>query len=102
MNNDPLLFIDSVFEKKEGKENQEVYDSRQIINKKKKLITYRIEDIRAMMFFKINIYLFIQTKEGLFEGYIENINDEEIYLKDKDTIKRIEINTIEDIIVKKM
>ena len=101
MNNDPLLFIDSVFDKKEGKENQEVFDSRQNINKKKNLILHRIEDIRAMMFFKLKIYLFIKTKQGLYEGYIENIDDKEIYLKDKESLKIVPIYEIEDIIVKK-
>ena len=102
MNNDPLLFIDSVLNKKVGKENQEIYDSRQSINKKKNLILHRIEDINAMMFFKIKIYLFIQTKHNFYEGIVESINDEEIYLKDKDSLKRVLVNEIEDIIVKKI
>ena len=58
MNNDPLLFIDSVLDKKVGKENQEIYDSRQSINKKKNLILHRMEDILLLLFKLKYIYLF--------------------------------------------
>ena len=102
MINDPVLFIDSVSDKKDGKENQETFDSRHNINKKKNLILHRIEDIKAMTFFKIKIYIFIQTKQGVYEGFVENIDDKEIYLKDNDLLKRVVINDIEDIIIKKI
>lgn len=99
--NDPLLFIDSVSDKRLGNENQEIFDSR-INNSKKRLIYHRIEDIKAMSFFKMNIYIVIKTIDGNFEGILENIDDEVIYIRSNNISKRVLINKIDDIIIKKI
>lgn len=99
--NDPLLFIDSVSDKRLGNENQETFDSR-INNSKKKLIYHRIEDIKAMSFFKMNMYIVIKTTDGNFEGVLENIDDEAIYIRSNNIPKRVFINVIDDIIIKKL
>ena len=99
--NDPLLYINSVSDKNEGSSNQEYYDSREISNKKK-LIKHRIEDLRAMMFFKFKIYVIILTNEGKVEGIVNNVDDGFIYINKKETIKKVNIIDIEDILIKKM
>ena len=98
--NDPVLFINSVNDKKEGKENQDYFDSR-VNSNKKKLLEHRLEDIKAMSFFKMNIYVIVITKDNMYEGVLNSIDDEIIYLNSKENVKKILIKDIEEIFVKK-
>lgn len=101
MQNDPILFIDSISIKNEGNENQIEFDSRTQKNKKN-LIIHRIEDIKAMLFFKMNIAVNIKTKSDDFAGIVDNIDDEAVFLKEGNGIKKVLINNIEQISIKKI
>ncbi|MDE7161773.1 MAG: hypothetical protein K2N65_03325, partial [Anaeroplasmataceae bacterium] len=72
MINDPTLFIDSVSDKKEGNENQDFFDSRNV--KRKKVAHHRLEDIEAMLYYRIHVLAEIYTKQGTFEGIVEEVN----------------------------
>jgi hypothetical protein len=71
MENDPLLFIQTVDDKKVSTSNQEYYDSRR--STKKKHCKYRLEDIRAMLFYRINILAEITTKNNYYEGIVTDV-----------------------------
>ena len=99
--NDPVLFINSVSDKKEGTTNQDYFDSREITNRKKQ-IKHRIDDLRAMIFFKISAYALISTNNSKIEGFIDTIDEQNIYLNNKNVIKKVNIDDIEDIVVRKV
>ena len=99
--NDPILFINSVSDKKEGTSNQDYYDSRENDINKKKLVKHRIDDIKAMSFFNISIYVKVKTKVDNYEGIFNNVDEEYLYLINKNAINKICIDDIEDIVVRK-
>jgi hypothetical protein len=71
MENEPLLFIQTVDDKKANTSNQEYFDSRR--STKKKHCKYRLEDIKAMLFYRINILAEITTKTQVFEGIVTDV-----------------------------
>lgn len=71
MENDPLLFIATVDDKKSNNSNQEYFDSR--LSTKKKQCKYRLEDIKAMLFYRINILAEITTKKEILEGIVVDV-----------------------------
>jgi hypothetical protein len=71
MENDPLLFIQTADDKKNCNSNQEYFDSR--VSTKKKQCKYRLEDIKAMLFYRINILAEITTKKEVFEGVVTDV-----------------------------
>ncbi len=75
MKNDPLMFIDSFKINNENISNQEVFDSRY---QKRSLKKYRLEDIRAMLLYRINVLCEIITKSGKIEGVVKELNEENI------------------------
>lgn len=79
MENDPLLFIQTVNDKKSNTSNQEYFDSR--VNIKKKHCKYRLEDIRAMLFYRINILAEIITKTKVYEGIVTDVFSDGIILQ---------------------
>ena len=98
--NEPILFIDSVNDKKDGKENQEYYDSRN--GKKKRLAKYRLEDIEAMLYYRIHVLAEVYTKGGTYEGIVEEVSEKGIVLQMENSKKTIPIIEIEDINILKL
>lgn len=81
MKNDPLMFIDSFKLNSENVSNQEVFDSRY---QKRSLKKYRLEDIKAMMLYRINVLCEIITKNGKIEGIVKELSEENIKVTDED------------------
>lgn len=79
MENEPLLFIQTVDDKKVNTSNQEYFDSRQ--NTKKKHCKYRLEDIKAMLFYRINILAEITTKTSVYEGIVTDVFSDGIIIQ---------------------
>lgn len=98
--NKPVLFIDSVNENNEGNENQEFYDSRN--NKKKKHAKYRLEDIEAMLYYRIHVLAEVYTKNYTYEGIVEDVSENGISLVMEDKKINIPIIEIEDINILKL
>ncbi len=81
MKNDPLMFIDSFKLNNENMSNQEIFDSRY---QKRSLKKYRLEDIKAMMLYRINVLCEIITKKGKIEGFVKELNEENIKVNAED------------------
>lgn len=75
------MFIDSFKLNNENVSNQEVFDSRY---QKRSLKKYRLEDIKAMMLYRINVLCEIITKNGKIEGVVKELNEENIKVTDDD------------------
>lgn len=71
MENEPLLYIQTVNDKKQNNSNQEYFDSR--IPNKKKQCKYRLEDIKAMLFYRINVLAEVITKGNIYEGLVVDL-----------------------------
>lgn len=100
MTNDPTLFIDSVSDKKDGIENQDFFDSRNVT--RKKVAYHRLEDIQAMLYYRIHVLAEIYTKNGTFEGIVEEVSDSGLKLQMENELKMIPIIEIEDINILKL
>ncbi|MDE5868016.1 MAG: hypothetical protein K2H02_03635 [Anaeroplasmataceae bacterium] len=100
MTNEPTLFIHSVDDKKEGSENQDFYDSRNA--SRKKVAHHRLEDIEAMLYYRIHVLAEVYTKRGTFEGIVEEVSDLGLKLQMENEIKMIPIVEIEDINILKL
>ena len=98
--NNPILFIESVNDKKDGNENQEFYDSR--CNKKKRLAKYRLEDIEAMLYYRIHVLAEVYTKDYTYEGIVEEVSEKGIVLQIENEVKTIPIVEILDINILKL
>lgn len=98
--NDPLLFIDSVSDKKEAESNQDYFDSR--INKVKSKAKYRLDDIEAMLYYRINVRAEVYTKKERFEGIVTECNEEGITLKIDNHKRLISLIDIESINILKL
>lgn len=100
MANDPTLFIHSVSDKKDGNENQDFFDSRNV--KRKKVAHHRLEDIEAMLYYRIHVLAEIYTKDATFEGIVEEVNELGLKLQMDNELKLIPIVEIEDINILKL
>lgn len=100
MNNDPTLFINSVSDKKDGNENQEFFDSR--FSSKKKIALHRLEDIKAMLYYRIHVLAEIYTKNGVYEGIVEEVSDSGLKLQIENKLLNISIVEIENINILKL
>ena len=100
MINDPTLFIDSVSDKRDGNENQDFFDSRNV--KRKKIAHHRLEDIEAMLYYRIHVLAEIYTKQGTYEGIVEEVNELGLKLQMENELKVIPIVEIEDINILKL
>ncbi len=98
--NDPLLFIDSVKEPKEANSNQEFYDSR--VKSRKKVAKHRLEDIEAMLYYRIHVLAEIYTKTMTYEGVVKEVSEEGLRLQMENREIRIPIVEIEDINILKL
>ncbi len=93
--NEPTLFVNTVSDKKESNENQVYFDSRKTV--RKKVARYRLEDINAMLLYKINILCEISTKTTIYEGVVISVDDQELIISIDNNHIKIAINEIEDI-----
>lgn len=100
MNNDPLLFIDSVSDRNENLSNQEIYDSR--IKTRKKVAKHRLEDIEAMLYYRIHVLAEVYTKTTHYEGIVKSLNNDGLKLKLENDEILIPIIDIEDINILKL
>ena len=100
MMNDPTLFIDSVSDKNQANENQEYFDSRTV--KRKKVAKHRLEDIQAMLYYRILVLAEIYTKEHKYEGIVEEVSKIGLKLRMEDQVLTIPIVEIEDINILKL
>ena len=98
--NDPLLFIDSVNDKKDAISNQETYDSR--IKTRKKVAKHRLEDIEAMLYYRIHVLAEVYTKYSMYEGVVLEVNQNGLKLRMEDKEVLISIDDIEDINILKL
>lgn len=94
--NEPLLFIDTVSENRNGVENMSVYDSR---NKPKKNIDYRLEDIKAMLLYKFHVNCEIKTSTAIYNGLVVGITDNYVCLKTNNLEVNISIQEIDSITI---
>ena len=74
------MFIDSFKSNNENASNQEIFDSRY---QKRSLKRYRLEDIKAMLLYRINVLCEINTKNGKIEGVVKELNEENIMVNDE-------------------
>ncbi len=100
MENEPTLFIDSVQDKKDGNENQDFFDSRTVI--RKKVAHHRLEDIEAMLYYRIHVLAEIYTKTTTLEGIVEEVSDLGLKLRMENNTIVIPIVEIEDINILKL
>lgn len=100
MNNDPTLFIHSVSDKNDGNENQDFYDSRNVT--RKKVAKHRLEDIKAMLFYRIHVLAEVYTKNRVYEGMVTEVSDIGLDLQMEDQKILIPIIEIEDINILKL
>ena len=98
--NDPLLFIDSVTDKRECNSNQVEYDSRQ--NSRKKIAKHRLEDIEAMLYYRIHVLAEIYTKHAKIEGVVKSVDENGLILQMDNRIESIPIIDIQDINILKL
>ncbi|HIT43685.1 TPA: hypothetical protein IAA91_02460 [Candidatus Avacholeplasma faecigallinarum] len=98
--NDPLLFIDSVKDKNEASSNQEYYDSR--IKSRKMVAKHRIDDIKAMLYYRIHVLAEIYTKTVTYEGVVKEVTEAGLRLQMENQEIMIKLSDIEDINILKL
>ncbi len=98
--NEPILFIDSVSINKEGRENQETYDSRNPCAKKN--VKHRIIDLSAMLIYQIKVYCEIKTRNRSYMGYVKEVTNQSIILEQNKEVEEIKIFDIESINILKI
>lgn len=98
--NDPLLFIDSVKDKNEASSNQEYYDSR--IKSRKMVAKHRIDDIKAMLYYRIHVLAEIYTKTVTYEGVVKEVTEAGLRLQMENQEIMINLSDIEDINILKL
>lgn len=98
--NDPLLFIDSVIDKNDCNSNQVEFDSRQ--NSRKKIAKHRLDDIEAMLYYRIHVLAEIYTKHAKLEGVVKSVDDAGLVLQMANKEVIIPIIDIQDINILKL
>ena len=98
--NNPLLFIQSVSDDNNINSNQEYYDSR--IKSRKSVAKHRLEDIEAMLYYRINVLAEIKTKDNIIEGIVLECNEKGLRIQDDDKEVLVPINIIENINILKL
>lgn len=97
--NGPLLFIDTISDNVNSS-NQEYFDSR--IKSKRTKAKYRVEDIEAMLYYRIHVLAEIETKTTRYEGVVLECSDKGIKLQMDEKKMLIPIYEIEDINILKL
>lgn len=93
------MYIDSVKTNLDASSNQKEFDSR---IHKKNLKKYRLEDIKAMLLYRINVLCEIFFDDLKLEGIVVNLDEEFLSLKVEKEIKMISISSIKDINILKL
>ena len=97
--NGPLLFIDTISENVNSS-NQEFFDSR--IKSKKAKAKYRVEDIEAMLYYRIHVLAEIYTKTATYEGVVLSVDKTGLRLQKENKIIEILLDDIENINILKL
>lgn len=95
MNKDqnPLLFIDTI----------NVINDTKIDNTKPiKKYLYRLDDIKAMLYYKLDILCEIKTKNTLYEGVVKTLDEFKLELLIDYNLISIPLSEIEDINILKV
>lgn len=100
MENDPLLFIDTVNEKKSATSNQTIFDSR--LSTKRPIYKHRLDDIRAMLYYRINVLVEVTTRGEVVEGVVQEVKDEGLVLNNDGKEIIVPISSIKDINILKL
>ncbi|MGM9970563.1 MAG: hypothetical protein ACI35S_09240 [Anaeroplasma sp.] len=98
--NKPLLFIDSVTDSKDSSSNQEYFDSR--TNTTKAKARYRLEDIEAMLYYRIHVLAEIRTKNKSYEGIVLECSEAGLILQIENDKVTIPLHEIEGINILKL
>lgn len=99
MENNPLLFINSVNVIKKGLENEIIYDSRKT---NKSMVNHRLDDLRAILFYDLEIMCYILlNNDSSYLGIPIEINDYFISILVNNKKQIIYIKDIKDIMLKK-
>ena len=95
MNNDPVLFVNSIFNCVDGVENQDYFDSRKM--KKNEHVMHRINDCQAFLSINKRVFVTAATLKGLTIGEIVKVKDNEITINSSGTDVFLLINEIIDL-----
>lgn len=92
--NKPILFVNSISNSINGKENQNIYDSRRVI---KSRIFHRIDDINAMKYLYKKVFVCLVCNLNYYNGeYIDN-DKNYIYIRQTNEVFKVNIAFINDI-----
>ncbi len=83
----PLLFIDTVSQMKESKD----------ILRANKVYLNRLDDIKAMLYYKIDILIEVKMKNTLIEGVVKSVDESGLKLIVNNQEKTISLNEIDNI-----
>lgn len=81
----PLMYIETV---------SDINESKNIVKKK---YLNRVDDIKAMLYYKIDILCEIKTKDTLYEGIVKKLTDDELFLEIDSSMVNINLDAITDI-----
>lgn len=90
----PLMFIDTINIINESKKMPVVKENKVYLN--------RLDDIRAMIYYKINILCEIKTKNTLLEGVVKQVDENGLNIMVNNNLITIPICEIEDINILKV
>lgn len=88
----PLMFIDSIQEMKET--NKTFLRKNVSLN--------RLDDIKAMLYYKMNILVEVKTKNTLTEGVVKSVDEDGLKIDFKGNIINIRLDEIENINILKL
>lgn len=88
----PLMFIDSISKMKETDNS---------INKRSVSLN-RLDDIKAMLYYKMNILVEVKTKNTLTEGVVKSVDNDGLKIDSKGNIINIRLDEIENINILKL
>lgn len=88
----PLMFIDSI---------QEMKETDKTLNKRNVSLN-RLDDIEAMLYYKMNILVEVRTKNTLTEGVVKSVDNDGLKIDSKGNIINIRLDEIENINILKL
>lgn len=94
MNNKPTLFVNSITMNENGKENQNIYDSRRNVKGK---IFHRIDDILGFISLGRKVFVLINFANKTFYGEVVGLNNNYIFLKNDETVISLLVSNILEI-----
>ncbi len=88
----PLMFIDSI---------QKMKETDKTLNKRNVSLN-RLDDIEAMLYYKMNILVEVRTKNTLTEGVVKSVDNDGLKIDSKGNIINIRLDEIENINILKL